>query len=294
VTKNILFELFLQIKTPSHPATPPPSSMPNNKHNSGFKIVERLKRFFDYLISSLPTISKSKEKVTTQRETGNNVNNSTEAIPKSIKVEKPNRKNQILQKAKDPSPKGTQEKNSKKVRTEDDSTYRSPPKKAETPEINYDMQIKTSEEFKKESTQFASQSSPSRQLDFSDSQEKKKLTREVSRLTKIETDLRKQIKDLEQHEDFTRDELDSVRKKELNLRSSLNREKEKRNEVESNLKREEESRKAAERAVIEERRGNAISELEQAKQRVRNLEIERESLREVRIILFEINVYFSL
>ena len=183
------------------------------------------------------------------------------------------------------------------------SQYRSPTKPSKKDinlESKYDMQIKTQEEFNKENglnLNSSTSNSPNKQLDFttdpSSGQEVKRLNRDLNRLKKLEGDLRKQIKDLVQHEDFTREELDSLRKRENQIRSHLNKEKERRIEVELSLKREEELRRTSDRNLAEERRKNSnTAELEQTKQRVRSLEMEQETLRKVPILLFNQNSTF--
>lgn len=112
----------------------------------------------------------------------------------------------------------------------------------------------------------------------------KRLQKEIKDKEVVEADLRKKIKDLILHEDFTKEELENLQKRESQYKSQYQAEKTKRQDFESLLKKEEELRKTKETQLADERRRNQnTSELEQAKLRIRQLEIERDGVREVNI-----------
>ena len=112
--------------------------------------------------------------------------------------------------------------------------------------------------------------------------ELKRLQKEIKDKEIVEADLRKQIQDLITHEDFTKEELENLRKRESQNKSQLQAESTRCAELRTLLKKEEELRKTKETQLADERRRNQnTSELEQAKLRIRQLEIERDGVREV-------------
>lgn len=111
--------------------------------------------------------------------------------------------------------------------------------------------------------------------------ELKKLQKEIKDKELVEAELRKKIKDLILHEDFTKEELENLQKRESQNKSQLQAERTRRQELEILLKKEEDLRKTKETLLADERRRNHnTSELEQAKLRIRQLEIERDGVRE--------------
>ena len=100
----------------------------------------------------------------------------------------------------------------------------------------------------------------------------------------VVADLKKKIDDLTNHEVFTAKELEDLQEAKLQAEAKLQTEKAKRHELEISYKKEVELRKTKETQLADERRRNQnTSELEQAKLRIRQLEIERDGVREVRI-----------
>ena len=100
----------------------------------------------------------------------------------------------------------------------------------------------------------------------------------------VVADLKKKIDDLIKHEVFTNEELKDLQEAKLQAEAKLQTEKAKRHELEISYKKEVELRKTKETQLADERRRNQnTSELEQAKLRIRQLEIERDGVREVRI-----------
>ena len=104
--------------------------------------------------------------------------------------------------------------------------------------------------------------------------------------TKIATNLRTfhtfRQSNLIQHEDFTKEELENLQKRESQNKTQLILERTKRQELEVLLKKEEELRKTKEIQLADERRRNQnTNDLDQAKLRIRQLEMERDAVREV-------------
>ena len=110
----------------------------------------------------------------------------------------------------------------------------------------------------------------------------RRLQREIKKRQKVELDLNKKIQDLIQHEDFTKEELENLEKRENQAKSLLNNERNKRIELEAILKKEIEFRNIQEKSLIEEKRKNMnTTEIDNAKLRIRQLELERDNAREV-------------
>jgi uncharacterized protein YyaL (SSP411 family) len=109
----------------------------------------------------------------------------------------------------------------------------------------------------------------------------RRLQREIKKRQKVELDLNKKIQDLIQHEDFTKEELENLEKRENQAKSLLNNERNKRIELEAILKKEIEFRNIQEKSLIEEKRKNMnTTEIDNAKLRIRQLELERDNARE--------------
>ena len=110
------------------------------------------------------------------------------------------------------------------------------------------------------------------------------MQKEIKDKESVVAELKKKIEDLTNHEDFTKKELDDLQEAKLQAEAKLQTEKAKRHELEISYKKEVELRKTKETQLADERRRNQnTSELEQAKLRIRQLEIERDGVREVRI-----------
>jgi len=141
-----------------------------------------------------------------------------------------------------------------------------PSKKLPIPErITENMQIKPMQDEK--------------QVD--EKKELKRLQKEIKDKESIEADLKKKIQDLIRHEDFTKAELEDLQKRESQYKSQLQAETNLRKESEKELKKEVELRKSKETQLADERRRNQnTSELEQAKLKIRQLENERDGVRE--------------
>ena len=292
------------------------SSSKSTSQNSSLKIWDRLRSGTDIVSSAFSSMLKAKSKPkSTDRGpggqggehqsvnsslpdqtsknsssgTGTRERNNVHTRNRSLVNQKP---------AKDPSPKTPLTETSKHggkghgrsgktgsdtVENEPPAEYRTPAKLQPAKSVgsnNYDMQIRPHE-----NGILSPGNSPAKSLDFNDSAEVTRLSKDVNRRKKVEAELRNKIKDLELHEDFTREELKQVRKSDSQNRQNWNREREKRVELENLLKKEEEARKTAERTLAEERRKNSnIVELEQSRAKVRSLELDYENLRKVGII----------
>jgi len=114
-----------------------------------------------------------------------------------------------------------------------------------------------------------------------DKKELKRLQKEIKDKESVVAELKKKIEDLTNHEDFTKKELEDLQEAKLQAEAKLQTEKAKRHELEISYKKEVELRKTKETQLADERRRNQnTSELEQAKLRIRQLEIERDGVRE--------------
>ena len=110
------------------------------------------------------------------------------------------------------------------------------------------------------------------------------MQKEIKDKESVIADLKKKIDDLTKHEDFTKEELEILQDAKLQAESKLQTENAKHQELKNLYKKEVELRKTKETQLADERRRNQnTSELEQAKLRIRQLEIERDGVREVRI-----------
>ena len=113
------------------------------------------------------------------------------------------------------------------------------------------------------------------------------MQKEIKDKESVETALKKKIKELIEHEEFTKQTLEDLQERESQNKSQLQAEKAERLKYENLHKKEVELRKSKETQLADERRRNQnTSELEQAKLRIRQLEIERDGVREVNISEF--------
>ena len=112
----------------------------------------------------------------------------------------------------------------------------------------------------------------------------KRLQKEIKDKESVEVNLKKKIEDLTNHENFTQGQLENLQERESQNKSQLQAERAEKLKYENLYKKEVELRKTKETQLADERRRNQnTSELEQAKLRIRQLEIERDGVREVRI-----------
>ena len=112
----------------------------------------------------------------------------------------------------------------------------------------------------------------------------KRLQKEIKDKESIEVNLKKKIEDLTNHENFTQGQLENLQERESQNKSQLQAERAEKLKYENLYKKEVELRKTKETQLADERRRNQnTSELEQAKLRIRQLETERDGVREVRI-----------
>jgi len=112
----------------------------------------------------------------------------------------------------------------------------------------------------------------------------KRLQKEIKDKESVEVNLKKKIEDLTNHENFTQGQLENLQERESQNKSQLQAERAEKLKYENLYKKEVELRKTKETQLADERRRNQnTSELEQAKLRIRQLETERDGVREVRI-----------
>ena len=110
------------------------------------------------------------------------------------------------------------------------------------------------------------------------------MQKEIKDKESVEVNLKKKIEDLTNHENFTQGQLENLQERESQNKSQLQAERAEKLKYENLYKKEVELRKTKETQLADERRRNQnTSELEQAKLRIRQLETERDGVREVRI-----------